>query len=81
MFKEELWDDGFKTVAMGLMGDEALRPIVKECIRCGRGGWLWVCGAFCGRVQGFGEGRVLTIEAEMFAGGCCERGVQVFAAV
>lgn len=77
MFKEELCDDGFKTVAMGLMGDEALWPIVKECMRCGGGGWVWVCGG----VQGFGEGRVLTREVEMFAGACCECSVQVFPAV
>lgn len=80
-FREERWDDGFKTVAMGLMGGEARRPIVKECSRCGGGGWPWVCAAFCGGVQGFGEGRVLTVDVEMFAGACCECGVQVFAAV
>lgn len=28
--KADPWDDGFKTVAMGLMGDESLRLIVKE---------------------------------------------------
>ncbi len=68
--KAEPEDDGIKTVAIGLMGDEALWPMVKDCIRCGGGGGVRFCGAFCGGFQGFGEGRVLTIDVETFTGVC-----------
>lgn len=79
--KDEPWDDGFKTLAIGLMGGEDRWPMVKECIRCGGGGGVWFCGAFCGGCQGFGEGRVFTIDVGTFTGVCCDCGAQAFTGV
>lgn len=64
---EELWDAGFRTVAMGLMGDAALGVAVKGWRRWGRAGWLWLWAG----LQGLGQGRGLTT-----APADCECGVQ-----
>lgn len=71
-------DLGFRTVAMGLTGNEGLCPIVKDCIRRGGEGGvvLRFCDAFCWGCQGLGEGRLLILDTETFADVCCDCEVQ-----
>lgn len=68
-------DLGFRTVAMGLIGN-GLCPIVNDCIRLGGGGVDRFCDVFCSGCQGLGEGRLLILDTETFVDVCCDCEVQ-----
>lgn len=53
---------------------------MKECIRCGGEGGVRLCETFCCGCQGFGEGRVLTVDVETFPGVSCDWGAKAFTA-